>query len=95
MAKYEVKGNKGTYVINGNDSSSEIKRGGSTIGYIKKFVTNKYEVKDKSSQIGMLHIQGSKLSLQTSSNKELRKIDCKGDIYKDDILKEIMTTYFE
>ena len=43
----------------------------------------------------MLHIQGSKLSLQTSSNKELRKIDCKGDIYRDDILKEVMTTYFE
>ena len=31
MAKYEVKGNKGTYVINGNDSSSEIKRGGSIL----------------------------------------------------------------
>ena len=95
MAKFEVKVNSRNYVIDGSDSSAEIKKGGSTIGYIKKIVTNKYEVKNKSSKIGILHIQGSKLSLQNSSNKELDKIDCRGDIFNDDILRMILITYFE
>ena len=95
MAKFEIKGSSGNYVIDGSDSSAEIKRSGLTIGYIKKIVTNKYEVKNKSSKIGILNIQGSKLSLQNSSNKELSKIDCRGDIFNDDILKVVMKTYFE
>lgn len=95
MSKYEIKSTKGAYTIEGTDKLATIKKGSVVLGQIKQIVTNKYEVKNKISKIGILTIFGAKLTMENTTKKELAKIDCRKGIFAEDILKNIIKVYFE
>ena len=95
MTKFDIRSNKGTYTVEGTDKLATIKKNGITIGQIKQIITNKYEVKNKTSKIGLLVVFGSKLTLQNSTGKDLTKIDCRKGVFTEEILATVIKTYFE